>query len=198
MLTHLNITSAADSIIEYLGNRPEDIIVDFLPLSFDYGLYQVLMAFRFGGTVVLEKSFIYPYPAIELIVMENVTGFPLVPTIAALILRLKNLERYDFSHLRYITSTGQTLLPKHIVGLQKAFPRTEIFSMYGLTECKRVSYLPPEELKRRPRSVGKAMPNTETYLVDKRGHRVTRPGVSGELVVSGAVRDLVNESTECT
>jgi len=58
--------------------------------------------------------------------------------------------------------------------------------MYGLTECKRVSYLPPEELDNRPTSVGKAMPNTETYIVGEKGERITQPGEIGELVVRGA------------
>jgi len=57
--------------------------------------------------------------------------------------------------------------------------------MYGLTECKRVSYLPPEQLDVRPDSVGRGMPNEEVYIVDDAGRRVG-PGVVGELVVRGA------------
>jgi acyl-CoA synthetase (AMP-forming)/AMP-acid ligase II len=57
--------------------------------------------------------------------------------------------------------------------------------MYGLTECKRVSYLPPAEIGRRPGSVGKGMPNEEVYLVDGNGGLITEPGVTGELVVRG-------------
>jgi amino acid adenylation domain-containing protein len=185
MLTHLNMVSAANSIIEYLENVSEDIIINCLPISFDYGLYQILMAFKFGGTVVLEKSFIYPYQIIELIAKEKVTGFPIVPTIASILLQLKNLYKYDFSNLRYITSTAQTLPTNHIFQLQKLFPKTKIYSMYGLTECKRVSYLPPEELLKRPTSVGKAMPNTETYIIDEHGEKITKPGAIGELVVIG-------------
>jgi hypothetical protein len=75
MLTHLNMVSAATSITTYLENREDDIIIDVLPLSFDYGLYQVLMAFKFGGTVVLEKSFTYPYQVIQKMIQEKVTGF---------------------------------------------------------------------------------------------------------------------------
>ncbi|HTY47961.1 MAG TPA: AMP-binding protein [Methanomassiliicoccales archaeon] len=186
MLTHLNVVSAANSIIEYLENTDKDIIMDCLPLSFDYGLYQVLMAFKFGGTVVLEKSFLYPYHIIESIIREEVTGFPIVPPIAAILLKNKNLAEYDFSRLRYITSTAQVFPVKYIVQLQKALPNVKIFSMYGLTECKRVSYLPPEELSRRPSSVGKAMPNVETYLVNERGEMITKAGEVGELVVRGS------------
>jgi acyl-CoA synthetase (AMP-forming)/AMP-acid ligase II len=57
--------------------------------------------------------------------------------------------------------------------------------MYGLTECKRCTYLPPEQLAVRPDSVGKAIPNTEAYVVDDRGERVA-PGQVGELVIRGA------------
>jgi long-chain acyl-CoA synthetase len=185
-LTHLNMVSAANSITQYLKNTPDDIIIDTLPLAFDYGLYQVLMAFKFGGTVVLEKSFVYPQQVFNLIIKERVTGWPIVPTIAAILAKLKNFDKHDFSSLRYITSTGQALPPKHIAMLRKTFPKVDIFSMYGLTECKRVSYLPPRELDKRPGSVGKAMPNTEAYIVDENGREITRAWKTGELVVRGA------------
>lgn len=186
MCTHINMVSATNSIIEYLENKHEDIILNVLPLSFDYGLYQILMAFKFGGTVVLEKTFLYPYRIIDLLIKEKITGFPIVPTIAAILLKLINLDKYDFSNLRYITNTAQALPPKYITELQRVFPSAKIYSMYGLTECKRVSYLPPEELKRRPTSVGKAMPNTEVYIVDENGDKIDKPGEIGELVVRGA------------
>jgi acyl-coenzyme A synthetase/AMP-(fatty) acid ligase len=109
-----------------------------------------------------------------------------VPTIAAILLKLKNLDKCDFSSLRYITNTAQALPPAYIYQMRRIFPKVKIFSMYGLTECKRVSYLPPEEIDRRPASVGKAMPNTEVYIVDEQCNRITEPGKAGELVVRGA------------
>jgi amino acid adenylation domain-containing protein len=186
MSTHQNVSAAASSIIEYLENVHEDIILSVLPLSFDYGLYQLLMAFKFGGTLILEKSFIYPYPVVDLLVREKATGFPIVPTMAAILLKLKDLEKYDFSNLRYISSTAQAFPPQHIDRLREIFPHTRIYSMYGLTECKRVSYLPPGDLDRKPGSVGIAMPNTEVYIVDEKDNKITDAGVVGELVVRGA------------
>jgi amino acid adenylation domain-containing protein len=185
MLTHRNVVAASASIIEYLENREDDVVVDFLPLSFDYGLYNVLMPFRFGGRVVLERSFLYPYQLIGLLKKEGVTGLPIVPTIAAGLVKLRSLEGYDLPALRYVTSTGQALPPPHIERLREIFPGARIYSMYGLTECKRVSYLPPEELERRPASVGKAMPNTEAWLADDAGERIAHPEEAGELVVRG-------------
>ncbi len=186
MLTHLNMVTAANSITQYLENTADDIILDTLPLAFDYGLYQVLMGFKCGATVVLEKGFVFPQQVVNLVIKEKVTGWPLVPTMAALLLRLKDLDKHDFSHLRYMTFTGQAIPPGHLLRLQELFPHVSIYSMYGLTECKRVAYLPPSELKKRPSSVGKAMPNTEVYIVDKNGIKVTEPHISGELVVRGA------------
>jgi len=184
-LSHKNMASAADSIITYLENTPDDIIFNVLPLSFDYGLYQVLMAFKFGGTVILEKSFVFPHHVLQCIKEEEATGFPIVPAIANILLRLKDLKKYELSTLRYITNTAQKLPKKTIFSLMDAFPHVRIYSMYGLTECKRVTYLPPEKLKEKPESVGKAMPNTEAFIVDEQGNKITKPGVVGELVVQG-------------
>ncbi len=56
--------------------------------------------------------------------------------------------------------------------------------MYGLTECKRCTYLPPADLERKPGSVGIAIPGNEIWLVDAED-RVLAAGEVGELVVRG-------------
>jgi len=200
MMTHLNMVSAANSITQYLENTPSDIILNVLPLSFDYGLYQVLMGFKVGATVIIEKTFLYPYKVIDTILKEKVTGFPIVPTISAILLQMEDIKRQDFAHLRYISNTAAALPVIHIQKLREFFPKTKLYSMYGLTECKRVSYLPPEQLDIRPTSVGKGMPNTEVYIVDEDGKKVG-PGVIGELVVRGSnvmrgYWEMPNETTK--
>jgi long-chain acyl-CoA synthetase len=185
MSTHHNMVSAARSIIQYIGNVEEDIILDVLPLSFDYGLYQVIMAFMFGGTVVLEKSFLYLHSILERIGKEKITGFPIVPTVVAMLLKLQDLKGYDLNSLRYMTNTGAALPVEHIRKLRTLFPHVTMVSMFGLTECKRVSYLPPEELDRIPSSVGQAMPNCEVFVVNEEGKEVA-PGETGELIIRGS------------
>lgn len=186
MLTHQNMTMAATSLTTYLQNEPDDIILSPLPLAFDYGLYQVLMAFRFGGTVVLEKQFMYPQTYLNLISAEKVTGLPIVPTISAILLNLKDLETQDFSSIRYVTNTAQALPEHHIRRLRRLMPGARIYSMYGLTECKRVAYLPPELIDQKPTSVGIAIPDTEVWIEDENGAKITSPGTTGELIVRGA------------
>lgn len=184
MMAHSNMTAAADSITAYLENTASDVILNTLPISFDYGLYQVLMAFKTGATVILEKSFMYPYRIIETMLKEKVTGFPIVPTMSAILLQMVDIKKMSFPALRYISNTAAALPVSHIQKLREFFPGAKMYSMYGLTECKRVSYLAPEEIDRRPGSVGKAMPDTEAYIVGENGTRVG-PGVIGELVVAG-------------
>jgi long-chain acyl-CoA synthetase len=184
MLTHLNMVSAATSITTYLENTPDDVILNVLPLAFDYGLYQVLMGFKIGGTVVLERSLAYLHAVMQRVVDEGVTGLPLVPTMLAMLLQM-DLTKYDLTRLRYVSNTGAALPVDHIRRLHSLLPHVAIYSMYGLTECKRVSYLPPDQIDVRPDSVGRGMPNEEVYIVDDAGRRVG-PGVVGELVVRGS------------
>lgn len=76
-------------------------------------------------------------------------------------------------------------MPQHVLAiLRQALPTTQIFLMYGLTEAFRSTYLPPEELDRRPTSMGKAIPNTEILVINEQG-QLCKPGEVGELVHRG-------------
>jgi long-chain acyl-CoA synthetase len=185
MMTHDNVVAAATSITTYVENTPDDVILCALPLSFDYGLYQLLMAFKVGATLVLERNFTFPQAILNRIAQEGVTGLPLVPTMVALLLQMKTFDGGAYPTLRYVTNTAAALPPPHIERLRRLLPNVRLYSMYGLTECKRCTWLPPAELERRPASVGIAIPNTETFVVDEDG-RTVPPGVVGELVIRGA------------
>ena len=185
MSAHYGVVTAARSIIQYINNDSNNRILVVLPLSFDYGLYQVIMAFMFGGTIVLEKSFNFPMDILKVLQKEKITGFPIVPTILAMLLKLKNLSGYELSSLRYITNTGAALPVEHIKKFRNLFPEVKLFSMFGLTECKRISYLSPDLIDKKPGSVGRAIPNCETFIVDERDS-VVKAGEVGELVVRGS------------
>jgi amino acid adenylation domain-containing protein len=184
-MAHANVVAAATSITTYLESAPSDVVLSVLPLAFDYGLYQALMCAKVGATLVLERSFTYPAVVLEKLRAERVTGFPLVPTLAAMLLQMKHLRPDMFPDLRYITNTAAALPPSHIERLRELFPGAKLYSMYGVTECKRCTYLPPEQLDLRPGSVGIAIPGTEAYVVNERGERCL-PGEVGELVIRGA------------
>lgn len=185
MQPHQKMIGVSKSIIQYLENDSEDVILNVLSLSFGYGLYQVLMAAIFDGTVVLEKGFVYLHDTLRKIAEYRVTGFPFVPTVLAMMLRMQQIESYDFTSLRYVTNAGAALPVHHARRLRKLMPHVKIYPMYGLTECVRVCYLDPAFIDERPDSVGFEIPNCSVFVVDENGKRVP-PGQAGELVVTGS------------
>jgi len=121
---------------------------------------------------------------LDSLVRERVSVLPGVPTLFSALLGVRDLPQRDLASLRLLTNAAAALPAAHIARLRQAFPQAQLFSMYGLTECKRVSYLPPEELDRRPGSVGRGMPHQTLWLADAQGRHLP-PGSEGELVVQG-------------
>jgi len=185
MQPHCKMIEVSKCIIDYLKNTEDDVILNVLSLAFGYGMYQVLMTFMFGGTVVLEKSFVYLHKTLQRISEEKVTAFPVVPTVIAMMLKLDNIADYDFSSLRYITNAGAALPVEYSRRLRQFLPQTSIYPMYGLTECVRVSYLDPDRIDTRPDSAGKPISVCRTMIVDEQDRPVT-PGRTGELLISGS------------
>jgi acyl-CoA synthetase (AMP-forming)/AMP-acid ligase II len=185
MMTHLNMRTAAASISTCLGLREDDVILGLAPLSFDYGLYQMmLLAFRAGARVVLEPSLAVVNDVLRRVVDEKVTCFPGAPAVFSMLADHGSLSRFDLSTVRLVTSTAALSL-QHVEFLRRTFRGARTFSMYGPTECQRCTYLPPEDLERKPLSVGIAVPNTELWVVDDQGRKL-RPNQVGQLVIRGA------------
>ncbi len=146
-----------------------------MPLSFDYGLYQLLMAVRVGATLVLEHGFAFPGRVVQLLEDERITGLPGVPTVFHVLLSLRGLAERELPELRFLTNTGAALHAPTVEAIRRMFPNARLYSMYGLTECKRVAYLPPEQVEARPTSVG--IPHSRDRGLDRgRGRKCARTG----------------------
>ncbi|WP_084462926.1 class I adenylate-forming enzyme family protein [Hydrogenophaga sp. PBC] len=186
MLSHANMLAAWRSVQAYLQLRPQDVIGLALPPSFSYGLYHVVMGLGIGATLVLENTAAFPAKLVQRLASERVTVFPGVPMLWASLLAL-DLSAHDLSALRLITNAAAALPAAHTALLRARLPQAQLLLMYGLTECKRASYLPHEEVDSRPESVGRGLPFQEHWLVDEHGQRLPDQGcATGELVVSGA------------
>jgi acyl-CoA synthetase (AMP-forming)/AMP-acid ligase II len=184
MLTHRNLDFACRAVCDYLGNEAEDVVLSVLPLSFGYGITQMVTMMMAGGTLVLERSFTFPRAILERLAEERVTGFPLVPAMAGLITAMQDLQPGFLPHLRYITSAAAAMPPATTAALHRLLPGAELFLMYGQTECIRTSYLPPDRAARDPLSVGLALPGTEVAIIREDGQPACK-GETGELQVSG-------------
>ena len=185
VLSHRNLVAGALSVSAYLHNVPEDRILCVLPLSFDYGLSQLTTAFAVGACAVLQNHLLVR-DIIETVARERITGLAAVPP---LWIQLAALGWSNARHLRYITNSGGVMQRTTLQALQAALPRTRVYLMYGLTEAFRSTYLPPEELGRRPDSIGKAIPNAEILVLRPDGSRCA-PDEPGELVHRGALVSL--------
>jgi acyl-CoA ligase (AMP-forming) (exosortase A-associated) len=184
VLSHRNVVTGAESVASYLGLTPTDRLLAVLPFSFDYGLNQMTAAFRVGATVVL-MDYLLPRDVIAMVAQERITGLAGVPPLWS--------QLADFAwpatiteHLRYITNSGGAMPRATLDKLRAALPKTKPFLMYGLTEAFRSTFLPPEEIDRRPDSMGKAIPNAEILVVRPDGSPCA-PEEPGELVHRGSL-----------
>ena len=184
MLSHANVMAGSSIVSTYLEITETDRILAVLPFSFDAGMNQLMTAFQQGGTLVLI-NFVFAREIVQALLKERITGLAGVPTVWSLLAQPNStLQKQPLPDLRYITNTGGAM-PQTVLGvLRKALSTTRIFLMYGLTEAFRSTYLPPEELDRRPTSMGKAIPDTEILVLNEQG-QLCKPGEVGELVHRG-------------
>ncbi|MGE0823678.1 MAG: acyl-CoA ligase (AMP-forming), exosortase A system-associated [Candidatus Binatia bacterium] len=184
MLSHAQVMAGASIVSTYLEITERERILAILPFSFDAGMNQLTTAIQQGATLVL-MSFLFAREIVHALDKEHITGLAGVPTLWSLIAQENStLHKHKLPYLRYITNTGGAMPQSVLAVLRKQLPTTRIFLMYGLTEAFRSTYLPPEELDRRPTSMGKAIPNTEILVVNEDG-QPCKPGEVGELVHRG-------------
>jgi acyl-CoA ligase (AMP-forming) (exosortase A-associated) len=187
VLSHRNMVAGAKSVASYLDNHAGDTLLAALPLSFDAGFSQLTTAFHSGARVVL-LNYLMPRDVLKALEKEKVTGLTAVPP---LYIQLSTLAwpAAVGEHLRYFANTGGRMPRETLVLLRQQVPKAKPFLMYGLTEAFRSTYLPPEEVDRRPDSIGKAIPNAEILVLREDGSECA-PDEPGELVHRGALVGL--------
>lgn len=179
---HRAVAFAAWAISQRLAYRPDDVVWTRLPLSFDYGLYQVFLCALAGAELVLPKG---TASARELVALRaaGATVVPVVPTLAGILARLAARDRRPLS-VRLFTNTGAALVGRDVERLRTVFPGAAVVCMYGMSECKRITIADPDEDLAHPATVGRALPGTRVWVVDSAGVPLP-PGETGEIVAAG-------------
>jgi acyl-CoA ligase (AMP-forming) (exosortase A-associated) len=189
MLSHTNLIAGTRIVRSYLGISPQDRILSVLPLSFDYGLNQLLTAAEQRAQLVL-LTFRMGDDVVRALAKHEITGLAGVPTLWAILTRAApSLTRTQLPHLRYVTNSGGPVPKETIKRLSTLLPQTRIFLMYGLTEAFRSSYLDPDLIEAKPGSIGKAIPECELFVLTE-GNRIAAPGEHGILVHRGPTVSL--------
>ena len=184
VLSHRNMVAGAKSVASYLENRPGDRLLAVLPLSFDAGFSQLTTAFASGATTVL-MNYLLPRDVINALDRERITGLTAVPPLYIQLAALAWPATLT-THLRYFANTGGRMPRATLDALRSHLPQTKPFLMYGLTEAFRSTYLPPDQVDRRPDSIGRAIPNAEILVLRDDGSECDAEE-PGELVHRGAL-----------
>jgi acyl-CoA ligase (AMP-forming) (exosortase A-associated) len=182
VVSHRNLVVGARSVAEYLNCAPADRVLAVLSFSFDYGFNQIATTLLVGATLVVQ-DYRLPQEVLLTVERERITGLAGVPPIW---IQLATLEwpAAAAKTLRYITNSGGAMPRATLDRLRSVLPQTRIYLMYGLTEAFRSTWLPPEELERRPDSIGRSIPNAEVLVLRPDG-RPCEAGEPGELVHRG-------------
>jgi acyl-CoA ligase (AMP-forming) (exosortase A-associated) len=192
VLSHRNLVAGAASVAGYLGNGPQDTLLAVLPLSFDAGFSQLTTAFHVGARVVL-MNYLLPRDVLRAIDEHQVTGLTAVPPLY-LQLAQAAWPAGTGRSLRYFASTGGRMPRATLDSLRLRWPQARPFLMYGLTEAFRSTYLSPDEVDRRPDSIGRAIPHAEVLVLRDDGSEcaIDEPGElvhRGPLVAQGYWND---------
>ena len=186
MLSHLNLVSNTDSTVSYLQLSDGDRAMVVLPFHYVYGTSLLYTHLAVGGSLVIENRFLYPNVVLDSMDQHKATGFAGVPTTFMLLLTKSTLKSRRFESLRYVTQAGGRMAVAIQQQVQKAFDPAKLFIMYGATEAApRMTYLAPDDLRRKWGSIGKAVPNVEVFPADSQGKRVPQ-GTHGEIVARGS------------
>jgi acyl-CoA synthetase (AMP-forming)/AMP-acid ligase II len=180
---HAQMTFASGAIQQVLGYRPDDVVFCRFPMSWDYGLYKVLLCALGRSRIVFADG------ESDLVLLKRMrevgaTVVPLVPSLASMIATLAARDTETPPPIRLFTNTGAALPQPLIDTLRATFPRARVVRQYGQTECKRVSAVPPERERERPDSVGLPLPGTRVLILDADGRPVPT-GETGEIVAAG-------------
>lgn len=182
--THQQAVFAVRAIQSVLEYRSDDVVYCPLPLSFDYGMYQLFLGCVSGAEVHLGMPAEVGPSLLRNVAEAGTTVLAGVPAVADTLARLLRRGGTGLPGLRLLTNTGAAMPPQTLAALRADVPTLRVQLMFGLTECKRAAIMPPDADLEHPGASGRALPGTELFAVDPSGVRLP-PGEVGELVVRG-------------
>jgi len=192
MLTHANLTAACSLYREVSTRAEQDGLREgeerflcILPLFHIFSLTVVmLLGFRLGAELVLHPRF-DPAAAARDIGLKRITVYLGVPTMHVAILSLPDVEKMDFSSLRFCGSGGAPL-PLAVKERWDSLVGSPIGEGWGMTETSPIGTFTPREAPTKPGSCGIPYPGTWMKLVDVvNPDREVALGERGEICVKG-------------
>ncbi|MFI8193387.1 AMP-binding protein [Streptomyces sp. NPDC085946] len=180
---HAAVVFASTALVRALDYRCDDVVFCRFPMSWDYGLYKVLMTCIARCEIVLADGD-SDFTVLRRMHETGTTVVPIVPSYASMIVSLARRHPDQRPPVRMFTNTGAALPAATADALRALFPGARVVRQYGQTEAKRITVMPPEEEHERPHSVGRALPGTRVLVCGPDGETLP-PGTTGEIVAVG-------------
>ena len=166
-----------------------DVWTMFHSHSFDFSVWEIYGALLYGGRVnIISKiDAIDTRVFLRLLKKECVTVLNQTPSA----FNNLNQEESNFSNnylnLKYLIFGGEELSPLKLKAWNLKYPEVKIINMYGITETtvhNTYKEIGRHEIENDICNIGKPLPTTAIYLLDKHRNVVPRGGV-GEIYIGG-------------
>ncbi|MEX0795886.1 MAG: amino acid adenylation domain-containing protein [Acidimicrobiia bacterium] len=189
MLTHQNCLSFVEWAVEEYGVTHDDRLSNHAPFHFDLSTFDLYAAVCTGATVFLVPKAVSMLPAEikKFIEEKGITVWYSVPSILTMLVELGGLEAGDLPGLKTLLFAGEVFPTKYLSRLMAKLGHVHFANLYGPTEtnvCTAYSVLDRPHEDGPTISIGKAIADVETFVVDEQDRSV-EPGEVGELLVRG-------------
>ncbi len=184
MLTETNVMTNVSDIALYFDMQKSDTILISRPLYHCAVLTgEFLTALVKGVKIRFYSDTFNPAVVLKILKTYGITTFCGTPTLLSMMTRFK--RETDNDCLRHICISGECMSKETGLHIAEAFPNTDIYHIYGLTEaCPRVSYLPPNEFKKHADCVGVPLRSVSLKILSPDGFPVNANEI-GTLWVKG-------------
>ena len=185
MLSEENIMTNVYGISEYFMLDSSDTILIARPLYHCAVLTgEFLCGLIKGANIKFYSEAFNPIEIVKIWREYAITAFAATPTLLSLVARF--VRKGEKTPLRHIVVSGECMSEATGHEIAAAFPETDIYHVYGLTEaCPRVAYMPPKHFAKNPDRVGIPLINVQLKIVSKGGGEVVETDERGILWVRG-------------
>ena len=178
LLTHYNNAAAGPFFAGYFDMTKNDVVLTAFPIFGRVGFAWCMVSILTGARNVIHQF--NPQEILGLVESEKVTISNWVPTMAAFILAMPDVDKHDLSSLRALVFAAAPLTS----ALQEQIKERicpNLYEFYGLQETGIVVCIGPEEKAEHPASVGKIAFSADVRIVDSEGKDVPA-GTVGDII----------------
>ncbi|MEQ1964010.1 amino acid adenylation domain-containing protein [Xenorhabdus khoisanae] len=189
MVEHAQVVRLFDTTHAAFGFEANDVWCLFHSFAFDFSVWELWGALRYGGTLVLVPHAITrsPQAFYQLICEQGVTVLNQTPSAFT---ALMVYAQPSSDRLRYVIFGGEALQPSTLRDWYRIRGESplQLVNMYGITETTvHVTYYPltSSNTQQDDSVIGQRLPDLNLYLLDAHGQPVPM-GAVGEMYVGGA------------